>query len=155
MTAKSAILETLIDRIVEWPIEAKEELARSMQAIEKKHGQVAELGDLIKSKSTILLASIKNLPASQFQEVSKRVRGMAIVKVPRKNLILRAIDNSEKESVKKLKEQIKSDVAILFSNEDTFELASFLIENKSPSKAKAGQIASAQDGTAIPGQTAF
>jgi len=45
MTAKSAILETLIDRIVEWPIEAKEELARSMQAIEKKHGQVYHMSD--------------------------------------------------------------------------------------------------------------
>ena len=108
---------------------------------EAKKKTVKELIDLIKSKNTILIASIKNLPASQFQEISKRVRGRAIVKVPRKNLILRAIDNSEKESVKKLKEQIKSDVAILFSNEDAFELASFLIENKSPSKAKVGQIA--------------
>jgi len=108
---------------------------------EEKKKTVKELIDLIKSRNTILLASIKNLPASQFQEISKKVRGRAIVKVPRKNLILRAIDNSEKESVKQLKEQIKSDVAILFSNEDAFELASFLIESKSPAKAKVGQVA--------------
>ena len=107
---------------------------------EAKKKVVKELIDLIKNKNTILIASIKNLPASQFQEISKKVKGKAIVKVPRKNLIFMAIDNS-KDAVKKLKEQIKSDVAFLFSDEDAFELASFLIENKSPAKAKVGQEA--------------
>lgn len=116
-----------------------EKIKTHVSDVKKK--TVKELTDLIKSKNTILLASIKNLPASQFQEISKKVRGRAVVKVPRKNLILRAIDNSEKEAIKKLKEQIKEDIAILFSDEDAFELASFLIENKSPAKAKAGQEA--------------
>ena len=40
-------------------------------------------------------------------KIMRQESGRAIVKVPRKNLILRAIDNSEKESVKKLKEQVK------------------------------------------------
>ncbi len=108
---------------------------------EAKKKTLKELIDLIKNKNTILVASIKNLPASQFQEISKKVKGKAIVKVPKKNLIFRAIDDSEKDLVKKLKEQIKSDVAFLFSNEDAFDLASFLLDNKSPSKAKVGQIA--------------
>lgn len=106
-----------------------------------KKKTLKELIDLIKTKNTILIASIKNLPASQFQEISKKVRGKAIVRVPKKNLIFRAIDDSEKNLVKNLKEQIKSDVAFLFSNEDAFDLASFLIDNKSPSKAKVGQVA--------------
>jgi len=118
---------------------------------------VAELVDLMKNKKTILIASIKNLPASQFQEITKKLRGKAIVKVPKKNLIIRALDSSGKEAIKdlkgkleiesslntvaSLKEQIKNSVAILFSDLDAFELASELVTSKSPAKAKAGQEA--------------
>jgi len=100
---------------------------------------VKELEELIKNKKTILIASIKNIPASQFQEIGKKLRGKAIVKVPKKNLIFRALDSSSNENVKKLKEQIKDSVAILFSDLDCFDLAAELIKSKSPSKAKPGQ----------------
>ena len=102
---------------------------------------VQELSDLIKNNKTILLASIKDLPASQFQEIGKKLRGKAVVKVPKKNLMFRALDESGNDAVKKLKEQITENVAILFSNFDCFELAGELIQSKSPAKAKAGQEA--------------
>ncbi len=106
----------------------------------KKTDSVKELSDLIKNKKTILIASIKDLPASQFQEISKKLRNKAIVKVPKKNLMFRVIDQSENETVKKLKEQIQNSVAILFSDLDAFDLALELVKNKSPAKAKPGQI---------------
>ena len=102
---------------------------------------VEDLAKLIKEKKTILIASIKNIPASQFQEIGKKLRGKAIVKVPKKNLIFRALDSSGEEEIKKLKEKISDSVAILFSDLDSFELGGELIRNKSPAKAKAGQEA--------------
>ena len=102
---------------------------------------VEDLKNLIETKKTILIASIKNLPASQFQEISKKLRGKAIVKVPKKNLILRALDSSSKEAIKDLKEKLEDSIAILFSDLDSFELAGELSNNKSPAKAKAGQEA--------------
>ena len=108
---------------------------------EKKIIAVKEFSDLIKDKRTILIASIKNLPASQFQEISKKLRGKALVKVSKKNLVLRAIDSSENEKIKSIKEYIDESIAILFSDLDSFELASELIESKSPAKAKSGQEA--------------
>ncbi len=108
---------------------------------DEKKEIVSELGKLIKGKKTILIASIKNIPASQFQEISKKLRGKAIVKVPKKNLIFRAIDGSGNEAVKELKEKIKDSSAILFSDIDGFELAGELVANKSPVKAKPGQEA--------------
>ncbi len=111
------------------------------QIPESKIQSVKELTDMIKNKRTILVASIKNIPASQFQEIVKKIRGKVIVRVPKKNLIFRALDSSENEEVKKLKEQIKNSVAILFSELDSFELASELLKSKSPAKAKAGQEA--------------
>jgi len=102
---------------------------------------VEELKNLIETKKTILIASIKNLPASQFQEISKKLRGKAIVNVPKKNLIIRALDSSGKEAIKDLKEKVEDSIAILFSDLDSFELAGELLSNKSPAKAKAGQEA--------------
>ena len=108
---------------------------------EKKTKLVKELIDLIKNKKTILIASIKNLPASQFQEIGKKLRDKAIIKFPKKNLIFRSIDNSGNEAVKELKEQIKDSMAILFSDLDSFDLALELVKNKNPAKAKVGQVA--------------
>ena len=102
---------------------------------------VGELKKLIEESNTILVASIKNLPGSQFQEIKKKLRGKAIVKVPKKNITLIAIDSLKNKEIGNLKEQIKESTALLFSNLDCFELASELESIKSPSKAKAGQIA--------------
>lgn len=115
---------------------------RTKKIPESKLKIAQELVNLIKNKKTVLVASIKNIPASQFQEIVKKLRGKAIVKVPKKNLIIRALDSSDNEEVKKLKDQIGDSVAILFSDLDSFELASDLLENTSPAKAKAGQEAS-------------
>src|SRR3990172_8049237 len=108
---------------------------------EKKKETVSELVNLIKSKKTILVASIKGIPGSQFQEIVKRLRGTAIVKVPKKGAIIRAIDQSGLIAVKKLKEQIKESTSILFSDADSFDLAAELVSKKSPAKAKPGQVA--------------
>lgn len=108
---------------------------------EVKKETVKELTDLIKGKKTILIASIKNIPTSQFQEISKKLRGKAVVKVPKKNLMFRAIENSGEARLKQIEEQIKDNVAVLFSDLDCFEVAGELIRNKTPAKAKAGQEA--------------
>jgi len=108
---------------------------------EAKEETVKELTNLIKEKRTILIASIKNIPASQFQEISKKLRGKAIVKVPKKNLIFRALEHSNDDNLKKIEEQINENVAVLFSDMDCFELAAELVKNKTPAKAKAGQEA--------------
>jgi len=114
---------------------------KAAQVPKKKINIVKELSDLIKNKKTILIASIKNLPASQFQEIGKKLRGNVIIKVPKKNLIFRAIDESKNEKAEQIKKQIKESTAILFSDLDSFELALELIESKSPAGAKVGQEA--------------
>lgn len=108
---------------------------------EGKKTIVKELIELIKKKRTFLIVSIKNIPASQFQEMTKKLRGRAIVKVPRKNLIIRAIENSGEEPAKEINAKIKDNIAILFSDMDCFELAAELVKNKSPAKASPGQEA--------------
>ena len=109
------------------------------QIPERKLKEVKSLTDLIKSKTTILIASIKNIPASQFQEIGKKLRGKAIVKVPKKNLLFRALDASGIEEVQQLKEHYTDGIAILFSDLDGYDLAADLLKSKTPAKAKPGQ----------------
>lgn len=119
----------------------EEKVEREKPIPKKKLKAVEELSELAKEKKTIMIASIKNIPASQFQEIGKKLRGKAIIKVPKKNLIFRAIDASDGEELKKLKENIHEDVAILFSDLDAYELAGELVANKTRAKAKPGQEA--------------
>ncbi len=107
----------------------------------KKIAAVKELSELVKSKNTILIASIKSMPASQFQQVSKKLRGKATVKVPKKNLIFMAIDSANNESLKSLKEKVMEDAAILFSDLDAFDLSAELVGSKTKIRAKSGQEA--------------
>jgi large subunit ribosomal protein L10 len=114
---------------------------RTKKIPKKKVKLVEDLKDLIKKNKTILVVSIRNIPASKFQEIAKKLRGKAVVKVPKKSLINRAIEESGRKEIKKLEENIDESFAILFSNEDAFDLASELSKTKSPAKAKAGQEA--------------
>jgi large subunit ribosomal protein L10 len=107
----------------------------------KKINAVKELVNLIENKKTILIADIGSIPGSQFQQISKKLRGKALVKVPKKNLFFRALDESNKEVAKDLKAHFKDAAALLFSDLDSYELAAELLKIKSPSKAKPGQIA--------------
>jgi large subunit ribosomal protein L10 len=113
---------------------------KTTHVTDRKKKAVKELIDLIKTKN-ILIASIKNIPASQLQEITKKLRGKAIVKIPKRNLIFKAINDSGEVSAKAIEEKIKENVAILFSDLDCFELAAELVKNKNPAKAKAGQEA--------------
>ena len=108
---------------------------------EGKKNVVKDLTKLIKEKRTFLIVSVKNIPASQLQEMTKKLRGRAIVKVPRKNLIIRAIETSGETGAKEIGIKLKENIAILFSDLDCFELAAELVKNKSPAKASPGQEA--------------
>lgn len=106
-----------------------------------KKKTLAELTKLIKDNRTILIVSIKDIPASQVQEISKKLRGKAIVKISKKNLILKAFDASGKKELEGLSGQIQENIAILFSDIDSYELAAELVESKKSAKAKIGQEA--------------
>ena len=120
---------------------ASETKKRKAHVSEEKKKIVSELADLVKGKKTILLASIRDLPASQYQEISKKLRTKAIVKLPKRNLILRAIDLAKNSEMKKIESKIESSIAVLFSDLDAFELSVELLKNKSPAKARPGQEA--------------
>jgi len=102
---------------------------------------VKRLVELIKDNETMILASIKNLPSKQFQEIRKKLRGKSEIIVVKKRIMLRAIEKSENKNLEQLEQHFQEDSAVLFSKQDAFELACFLSENKNPIAARAGQEA--------------
>lgn len=107
---------------------------------ERKKKVVKELERLM-NKKTVMVASIKDLPSSQFQDIRKKLREKAEVRVVKKNLIDFALKHTKNEALKKLMEYVSGDCTMLFSDEDAFILSAFLSDNKSVAKAKAGQVA--------------
>ncbi|MEK6928191.1 MAG: 50S ribosomal protein L10 [Nanoarchaeota archaeon] len=121
---------------------------------EYKKKMVVDLIAKIKKHKTILLASTCKLPGSQFHEIKKNFRGKADILVVKKNLLLRAIDGAAKPGLDALKAQVGADIAVFFSDLDAFELSGLLSDNQSPSKAKAGDIAT-EDIHVEPGPTSL
>ena len=119
----------------------KNKTAHKTHVSKKKIEGLSELTKLAKENRTILVASIKNIPLSQYQEISKKLRGKAVVKVPKKSIVFRTLDSLGKESTEEFKEKIEESTAILFSDMDAFELAAELVNKRSPAKAKSGQEA--------------
>ncbi|MEM3112833.1 MAG: 50S ribosomal protein L10 [Candidatus Pacearchaeota archaeon] len=116
------------------------EIKQKHKVSENKIKEIKELVKLIDSYNTVFIASIKGLPTKQFQKIKKNLGDKVIIKNVKKRALIRAIDNSKKEKVKPLKSYIIENNSVLFSSLDPFDLSSILAENKSPVKAKAGQI---------------
>jgi len=112
---------------------------REKEIPEKKKKQVNEIVDLIKKSNSIVIVSIKNLPTKQFQLIKKKLRGKAVIKVMKKSIINRAIDNIEKGAIKNFKKYLGEDQALIFSELNPFELSAILSKNKSMARAKVGQ----------------
>ena len=102
---------------------------------------VSDLVHHIKKSHTILIASTKGLPSSQFHEIKKNLRGKADVRVAKRSLVLRAIEDSHRDGIKELETSILADFALFFSDLDAFELSALLAENQSATRARAGDIA--------------
>jgi len=115
-------------------------MAEKRKIQEYKIKEIKNLTELIDGNNTIMIASIKGLPTKNFQKIKKQFKGKAVIKIIKKRVLIRSVDYSKKLQVKNLKNYLNSDVALLLSNIEPFELATELNERKTPVKAKSGQI---------------
>jgi len=120
----------------------QEKKLRPGQELKKK--KVEGIQQLIEANNTLLIASIKGLPSKQLQLIKKEIRDKVKVQVYKKSTILRALEKIKSKGIQDLKEYIKEDCALMFSQLDPFELSGILSEKKSPVRAKIGQIAEAE-----------
>jgi len=108
---------------------------------EKKAKIVEDLSEKIKNSKTFMIVNIKNLPSRQFQEIKKRLREHAEIKVVKKNILRRAIETIKRDSILPLENYVEENCAFVISDLEGFELAGILAKNKTKIFAKAGQVA--------------
>jgi large subunit ribosomal protein L10 len=111
---------------------------------EAKKKTVLDLAKLMKEKNTTLLVSIEGIPSSMFNILKRRLKGFDVqTKVVKKHLVKLALEKvkADKAEIAQLEELLKENIAVLLSDKDAYEIASFLEGYKEPAKAKPGQIA--------------
>ena len=103
-----------------------------------KFEEVENLKKLISSYPVIGIVGIRGIPASQMQEMRAKMRDKIILKVSKKSLIARALENGTKE----LTNYMEGEVAILASNLNPFKVFKEINEMRMRVVAKGGEIAS-------------
>ncbi len=116
----------------------------SEKVLKQKRALIDWIISMFKNYKTVAIANIESLPAKQFSDLRAKIRGKGVIKVVKKSIILRALDEAEQQGFKnisKLKQFVKGMPAIVFSNQNAFELFQFTKKNKSKAAIKPGQTA--------------
>jgi len=115
----------------------------------EKAEKVKEVKGLIQKYTSIGIASLHKVRASQLQELRRRLVESAHLRVIKKALVERAIAESEgKPNVEKLTDYLKGPNLFLFTNLNPFKLVLILERSKVRGSAKAGDVAT--EDVAIP-----
>jgi len=90
----------------------------------KKQKVVQELVELLSSGKTIAVADVTGVPAKLLQETRKGTHGKARIKVVKKRLLLRALEQlkDKRPNIEGLEEHVGGQVAVIVSDEDPFRL---------------------------------
>lgn len=108
---------------------------------EEKIKLVEELKNLIESYETIGLIDLVKMPSKQLQEIRKKIRNDALLKVAKKNLLRIAMEKVEKKDLKEFINEIPTQPGLILTNLEPFLLYKKVAELKSFVFAKEGDIA--------------
>lgn len=108
---------------------------------EEKKDKVEQLKSLLDKYPVAGVLDMHGLPAKQLQEIKKELKGIAEIKMSRKTLLYRALNESEKEDLEKLEEVESIQPALIFSNQGPFRLFQKIKAKKTSAPAKEGAIA--------------
>lgn len=108
---------------------------------EWKKKDVKEMKQLLNNNPVVGITSMYKIPGPQLQEIRKDLHGKAKIRMSRKTLMKKALEESDREDIEDLKEHLKGESAFIFTEMNPFKLYSYLQENKSSAPAKAGDIA--------------
>jgi len=110
-------------------------------AKEEKMQQVEQLKKVVDSYATIAIVDMHKLPSKQLQNIQKKIRGKAVMKMTKKSLLKLAIKGSSKQNKEELLKIIPQQPAIVFTNEDAFKFYMLVDKMKSAAPAKEGDVA--------------
>jgi large subunit ribosomal protein L10 len=113
----------------------------SQQVLEEKSCEVEAIKDILKEYTSIGVASLTKVRASQLQELKKSMVGKVTFRVLKNTLVKLALEEMEQEDLKKLEDYLEGSNVFLFTNLNPFKLALLLERGKVKTTAKSGDIA--------------
>jgi len=113
----------------------------SQLVLEEKSGEVKEIQKWLVEYKSIGIASLQKVRAVQLQELKKSLTGQVYMRVMKNTLMKLAIDNLNKDDLKKLEPFLEGSNVLLFTNLNPFKLALLLEKGKVKTVAKSGDIA--------------
>lgn len=129
------------------------EVRRTAHLPEWKVKEVSELVERIGKSRVIGIVGMREIPASNLQQMRGELRSEVEVKMVRNNIARRAIDSSSQE-IKPLADFIEDQSALIFSNGNPFKLYSMFEKAKRPMAMRAGTRAP-KDIVVEAGETSF
>lgn len=108
----------------------------------EKPKEVEKLKELINNHSTIGVLNMQKLPARQLLKIRNNLRGTAIIRMSRKNLLIRSLRECGKNDLADVIENLErfSSPALILSNLDAFRLYQVIKRNRTSIPAKLGDI---------------
>jgi len=105
-----------------------------------KREEVEQIVDLAGKYELVGLVDVYGIPAKQFQQIRRNLRGNAVVKVARNTLVEHAANELGGHFVD-LNEKVSEHSALIFANGNPFKLFKALEQTKTQRTAKAGELA--------------
>lgn len=115
--------------------------AVSIKVQKWKIKEIDELSDLILKYRVIAVFNLAGLRANLIHEIRRKLGGIAVIRVAKKTLFIKALERIGKAELTKLIEGSPTPVGFIFSNTSAFKLKILLDENKVFMHAKAGEKA--------------
>jgi large subunit ribosomal protein L10 len=129
------------------------EVRRTAHLPEWKVNEVKELIEQIGKSRVVGIVGMREIPASNLQQMRTELRGRIEIKMVRNTIARRALEASTPE-IRPLADYIEDQTALIFSDDNPFKLFSLLEKGKRPMPIKAGSKAP-RDIVVEAGETSF
>ena len=114
----------------------------SKQVVMQKAAQVEEITKLLNEHKAVGIASLQKVRAAQLQEMKKKLKDVANIRVIKNTLMRRAVTEcKDKPSLEKLEPLLSGSNIFLFTDLNPFKLSILLDRGRVKTTAKAGDIA--------------
>lgn len=108
---------------------------------EEKITATKKMKELVENSQVIGILDMHKLPSRQFQQIKKKMRDIATIKMAKKSLIRIAIKSANKENINELEKLIPTQPAIILTKSEPFKFYMEVSKLKSQTFAKEGDIA--------------
>lgn len=111
---------------------------------ERKYELADQLSQHFKDYSKLFLVDVDNVGSNQIQQIRIALRGKAVIycgKNTQMRRVVRELEQEGMEQLEKVRNALRLNVAIVFTNENLSEIRDIILANKVAAPAKAGSIA--------------